>query len=400
MKQQPDQPLAEIRIIELGGVLAVPYASMMLGDMGAEVIKIEKPGGDDTRHWLPPSINGESAYFLGVNRGKKSIVLDLKTDKGKEVLRALVLTADILIENISRGSLEKLGMSCAEMRALNPRLITCSIKGYARGTPKENDPGYDFIIQGRSGFMSITGKEDPMKAGFAVADIVTGLFAMNGILAALYAREKDGVGVHIEVPLLSAMVASMPSIAMNYLVSRELPKRVGNAHLNIVPYDCFNTRDGKQIIITVGNEKQWRAFCEAIEREWLLHDSKFATNADRIVNREELTAYIQQELLARTRDEWIALFEARNIPTGPIQNFEEVCNDPNVLQAGMLTNMKHPTAGSIWGINSPIEFGEGGVRRAESLPPPLLGEHTNSILLELGYSEDDIASVVGENIVV
>lgn len=395
MKSQSELPLLEIEVLELGGVLAVPYASMLLSDMGAEVIKVEKPnGGDDTRHWSPPSVGGQSAYFLGVNRGKKSVAIDLKTDEGKEILKALVRKSDVLIENFSRGSLEKLGMSCGDMRKLNPRLITCSIKGYARGTPKENDPGYDLVIQARSGLMSITGEDRPTKVGVAVADIITGLFAMNGIIAALYARERDGGGGHVEVPLLSAMVAALPSVAQNYLVSEEIPKRLGNAHPNIVPYQSFRGKDKLEFVVAVGNDRQWQILCRLLKREDLNKDTRFATNAGRVAHRTELVAMLEQEFLTRPRDEWVGLLESGDLPVGPIQDLAEVFNDPNVLMAGMLTRMEHPTAGEVWAINSPIDFGNGNsVRRTEHLPPPLLGEHTDSILLSIGYSEENIADL-------
>lgn len=394
MWTQPDQPLSErMKIIELGGIFAVPYMGQLFADMGADVIKVEKPGGDDTRHWKPPEKEGESAYFLALNRGKRSIVLDLKTKEGKEILRALLRDADVLIENLSRGSLEKLGMSCAEMRAMNRRLITCSVKGYARGTPKENDPGYDIVGQARAGGLSITGNGRPTKFGSPIDDAATALFAMIGIQSLMIGREHEKVGGHVEVDLNSAMLALMPTLAMNYLLTNEIPQRLGNAHPSIVPYESFIAQDGREFVVAVGNDRMWRTFCNALGRKELLADARYATNAGRVAHREELTTMLAGLFITRPRDEWVQLLDEHRIPSGPIQNFEEVFKDPNVLHAGMLTHMKHPKVGPMWAVNSPIRFGEHGPQRTESLPAPLLGEHTDGILISLGYSELEIAAL-------
>ncbi|MBI4068321.1 CoA transferase [Candidatus Kaiserbacteria bacterium] len=400
MKMQSELPLLDLKVLELGGVLAVPYVTMMLSDMGAEVIKVEKiHGGDDTRNWSPPSVGGQSAYFLSVNRGKKSIAIDIKTKKGQEIVRELARTSDLVVENFRRRALEKYGLGCAALRKLNPMLITCAIKGFARGTPKEDDPGYDLGTQARFGLMSVTGSNGPTKVGAPLADIITALFALSGINAAFYGREKEKVGTHVEVALSSAMVAAMVTIAQNYFVSEKVPGRYGNAHPNIVPYQSFSAQDGRDFVLAVGNDKQWRALCQALKRDDLNAEARFATNELRVLNRTELVGILTKEFLTRPRDHWVSLVETAGIPGGPIQDIAEVLDDPNVQQAGMIAETQHPTAGLVHGINCPIDFCGTGIRQVNHIPAPLLGEHTNDILIVLGYKEKEIEQLRSEGIV-
>jgi len=300
------KPLAGVKVLDLSRVLAGPYCSMMLGDLGADVIKVERPKvGDETREWGPPEAGGESAYYLCVNRNKRSITVDLKSPEGQEIIRRLAKRSDIVLENYKVGTLQRFGLGYEDLKRVNPSIIYCSITGFGQNGPYKDRPGYDFIIQGMGGIMSITGEPDgpPMKVGVAIVDITAGLFACSAILAALYHREKTGKGQYIDIALLDAMVAWLANVGSNYLVSGEIPKRYGNAHPNIVPYEPFKTKDGTYINIGVGNDRQWKKFCEIAGLEHLADDPRFATNPQRVIHRKELIPIIAEKMLERTADE-------------------------------------------------------------------------------------------------
>jgi len=390
-----DKPLSGIKVLDLSRVLAGPYCSMMLGDLGADVIKVERPGaGDDTRQWGPPEAGGEAAYYLCVNRNKRSITVDLKAPEGREIILALARRSDILLENYKVGTLDKMGLGYEDLRKENPGLIYCSITGFGLNGPYKDKPGYDFMIQGMGGLMSITGDPQgpPMKVGVAIVDIFAGLFASSAVLAALRYREKTGKGQHVDVALLDAVVACLANVGSNYLVSGEVPKRYGNAHPNIVPYEPFRTKDGTYINLAVGNDRQWRDFCRLAGAEHLADDPRFATNPQRVVHREALIPLVAELMLQKTADEWLEALDRLKIPCGPINTLDRVFSDPQVLAREMVVEVPHPTAGKVKLVASPMKFSDTPceVRRH----PPLLGEHTEEVLQrDLGYPPEKIASL-------
>ncbi len=376
-------PLDGVKVLDLSRVLAGPYATMVLADLGADVIKVERPEtGDDTRHWGPPFTGGESAYFLSVNRNKRSITADLKDDEDLENIKRLANGADILIENWKRGALEKLGLGYEALKEQNPGLVYCSITGFGPG-PDEDRPGYDFLVQARAGVMGITGQPDeeaggklggePTKVGVAIADIVCGLYASNAILAALHRRSATGEGARIEVPLFESTLSWLANRAQEYLVSGEDTGRMGNAHPTIVPYQTFETSD-KPVAVAVGNDAQFGRLCEAMGREDLANDGRYATNPDRVANREELVVALQEEFSKNTADEWVEAIREAGVPCGPVNSLAEVFEDPQVLGSGMLQTVEHPTAGTLKMLASPLLVD--GERPSIRHPPPNLGQHT------------------------
>jgi formyl-CoA transferase len=392
------QPLEGFRILDLSRVLAGPYCTMMLGDLGAEVIKVERPGvGDDTRAWGPPFADGESAYYLCANRNKKSITVNLKSSAGQEIIRQLARSSDVLVENYKVGELSALGLGYEDLKQLNPGLVYCSITGYGQTGPDKDLPGYDFVIQGRGGVMSITGEPDgePMKVGVAVVDITAGLYAANAIQAALLARSKSGKGQAIDIALLDAQVAWLANVASNYLVSGNMPGRFGNAHPTIVPYQSFRARDGF-FCLAVGNDGQWRKLCALVHQPDLAQDSRFATNPARVQHREVLIPLLQVIFQAQEIDFWLEELVAAGIPCGPVQTIDQVFSDPQVLARDMVWMMPHPTAGEVSLVGSPLKLSETPV--AARLHPPLLGEHTEEVLTGiLGYTTDHITRLRTEN---
>jgi crotonobetainyl-CoA:carnitine CoA-transferase CaiB-like acyl-CoA transferase len=368
-------PLEGVRVLDLSRVLAGPYATMVLGDLGADVLKLEHPErGDDTRHWGPPFAGGESAYFLSVNRNKRSIGVDLKDQEGLERVKTLAAGADVLIENWRRGALEKLGLGYKALREENPDLIYCSITGFGPG-PDEDRPGYDFLVQARGGVMGITGQPggEPTKVGVAISDIVCGLFASNAILAALYRRSATGEGARIEVPLFESTLGWLANRGQEYLVSGEDSGLIGNAHPSIVPYQTFHASD-KPLVVAVGNNTQFANLCRAIGRPELAEDERYATNPDRVSNREALISELQQEFGKRTADEWAEEIRAAGVPSGPVNTLADVFTDEHVLGSGMLQALDHPSAGPLEMVASPV------IVDGEHLPirhaPPTLGQHT------------------------
>lgn len=384
-------PLDGYRILDLSRVLAGPYCTMMLGDLGAEVIKVERPGsGDDTRAWGPPFVGDESAYYLCANRNKKSITVNLKAEKGREIIRQLAKISDALIENYKAGELTELGLDYETLKELNPGLVYCSITGYGQNGPDKDLPGYDFIIQGRGGVMSITGEPDgePMKVGVAIVDITAGLYAANAIQAALLARAKTGKGQAIDISLLDAQVAWLANVASSYLVSGKRPGRFGNAHPTIVPYQSFKASDGF-FCLAVGNDSQWQKLCQVLGHgEWAT-DPRFATNPARVQHREMLVPLLQDTFAAKDIAFWLREIAAGGIPCGPVQTLDEVFADPQVLARDMVWNVPHPTAGEIRLVGSPLKLSETPV--ACRSHPPLLGEHTEQVLTSLlGYSREEV----------
>jgi crotonobetainyl-CoA:carnitine CoA-transferase CaiB-like acyl-CoA transferase len=375
MENGPKLPLEGVKVLDLSRVLAGPYATMVLGDLGADVLKVEHPErGDDTRHWGPPFAGGESAYFLSINRNKRSIGIDLKDQKGLERVEKLAAGADVLIENWRRGTLEKLGLGYEKLKRANPGLVYCSITGFGPG-PEEDRPGYDFLVQARGGVMGITGQPggEPTKVGVAIADIVCGLFASNAILAALHRRSVTGEGARIEVPLFESTLGWLANRGQEYLTSGKDTGLIGNAHPSIVPYQTFVAAD-RPLVVAVGNNTQFANLCEVIGRPELAEDERFATNPDRVANREALIPELQREFGGRSANEWADELRAAGVPSGPVNTLADVMADEHLLGSGMLQDLDHPSAGHLEMLASPVLVD--GERLPIRRPPPTLGQHT------------------------
>ena len=389
-------PLSHIRVLELSRVLAGPWSAQTLADLGADVIKVERPGaGDDTRAWGPPWAGDQSAYFLSTNRGKRSITIDFERPEGQELVRKLAAQADVVIENFKVGGLVKYGLDYESLKAVNPRLVYCSITGFGQTGPYRNRAGYDFMIQGMGGLMSITGQPDgepgggPVKVGVAVTDIFTGLYATIGIMGALAHRDRTGEGQQVDLALLDVQVAVLANQAMNCLVGGKAPQRLGNAHPNIVPYQAFATRDG-HIILAVGNDGQFAKFCAVAGRPELAKDERYATNPARVANRKELVALLEELIRTRDSQDWLAALEQVGVPCGPINDLTAVFEDPQVKARNIHQDLPHPTQGSVPTVASPIRYS--GTPLVHDTAPPTLGQHTDAVLAEsLGLSEADIA---------
>jgi len=398
-------PLAGIRVLDLSRVLAGPWAGQLLADLGADVVKVERPGaGDDTRAWGPPYLKDESgndtreaAYYLCANRNKRSLTIDMAQLEGQALIRQLAQQSDVLIENFKQGGLKQYGLDAQSLLALNPRLIYCSITGFGQTGPYAPRAGYDFLIQGMGGLMSVTGRVDgeagagPQKVGVAMTDITTGLYATIAVQAALLERANSGLGQHIDLALLDVQIACLANQASTYLVSGKVPQRMGNAHATIVPYQDFPTADG-DMILAMGNDHQWGKFCAVAGRpEWAI-DPRFATNPQRVVNRTVLIPLLRQTTVMRTTHEWIAALEAAGVPCGPINRIDEVFADPQVRSRGTRIELPHPLAGTVPLVANPIRLSASPVRYERA--PPTLGQHTDEVLAQwLGLDDAAIAGL-------
>ncbi|WP_199266896.1 CaiB/BaiF CoA transferase family protein [Pseudomonas viridiflava] len=397
--------LSHIRVLDLSRVLAGPWAGQILADLGADVIKVERPVcGDDTRSWGPPFLKDEAgqntteaAYYLSANRNKQSVTIDFTRPEGQRLVRELVAKSDIVIENFKVGGLAAYGLDYASLKAVNPKLIYCSITGFGQTGPYAKRAGYDFMIQGLGGLMSLTGRPDgdegggPVKVGVALTDILTGLYSTTAILAALAHRDQSGVGQYIDMALLDVQVACLANQAMNYLTTGIAPRRLGNAHPNIVPYQDFPTADG-DFILTVGNDSQFRKFAEVVGQSQWATDPRFLTNKLRVANRGELIPLIRQATVFKTTAQWVDELEAAGVPCGPVNDLAQVFADPQVLARGLALELPHALGGRVAQVASPIRLSETPVeyRRA----PPLLGEHTSQVLQELlGMSGDEVVAL-------
>lgn len=386
--------LSGVRVIDFTRILAGPYCTMVLADMGAEVLKVERPGvGDDTRSIGPPFVGGESAYFLAVNRNKKSLAVDLSTDQGQQIIRDLVAQSDVVMENFRPGTMERLSLGYDELSTINPRLIYCAISGFGRTGPDKDRAGVDLIVEGVGGLMSITGDPDgpPVKVGVAIIDIAAGLHAHGAILAALYARERTGLGRRIDLSLIEVQVATLVNMGSDHLIGGIVPRRWGSAHPSVVPYQAFRASDG-YVVAGTTNESLWQRFCQVLGAPDLLSDPRFATNVDRVAHRAELLDLLEKIFIRRTRAEWLDGFRAAGIPCGPINTLDEVFQDPQVQHLGIVQDVDHPTAGRVRVTGSPLQFDNH--RPAIRIPAPRLGEHTEEVLSQvLGYSPERIADL-------
>ncbi len=391
--------LEGIKILDLSRALAGPYCTMMLADMGAEVIKLEMPGrGDDSRSWGPPFVEGESAYFMSVNRNKKSLTLNMKSEKSTEIIHKLIKQSDVLVENFRPGAMERLGLGYEQVKGMNPKIIYASISGFGQDGPYRMLPGFDQVLQGMGGLMSITGEPGgpPIKVGVAVADISGGMFAAYGIMVALYNRERTGKGQLVDVSLLDSQVAWLTYRAGAYFASGDVPQPVGSGHPVIVPYQAFKAKD-VYINIAVGNDQLWERFCKAVGLVKEMDDPKFVTNAKRVENRGEIVKIIGDLIITRNGEEWLKILNDAGVPCGPIYTIDKIFADPQVLHRQMLKELDHPRAGKVKVTGIPVKLSEtpGEVTTA----PPVLGQHTHEILAELGYSSQDVEKLTQEKVV-
>ena len=404
-------PLSHIRVLDLSRVLAGPWASQTLADLGADVIKIERPGvGDDTRGWGPPYLRDgegretrEAAYYLAANRGKRSVTLDVASPEGQEIVRRLAAESDVFLENFKVGDMARYGLGWEDLKKINPRLVYCSITGFGQTGPMAHLPGYDFIIQGIGGLMSITGERDdrpgggPQKVGVAVADLMTGLYSTIAILGALTHRDRTGEGQHIDMALLDVQVAAIANMNLNYLTSGRVPRRQGNAHANIVPYQVFAAADG-DLVVAVGNDGQFARLAELIGAAQLASDPRFAKNADRVRNREILVPMLQEIFSTRNVADWIAAIEPEGIPCGPINDIGQVFAHPQVVAREMRRDLPHPTAGTAPTVANPIRYSATPI--AYDRAPPTLGQHTREVLRDvLCLAEEEIDDLARRAIV-
>lgn len=392
--------LNDVRVIDLSRILAGPYCTMLLADMGAEVLKVEQPGsGDGSRQWGPPWVGDQSAYFMSVNRNKKSMTLNLKHPEGQEILKKLLSDADILVENFKPGTLKKMGLDYESLSAEFPRLIYCSITGYGQTGPYKDRPGFDFMIQAQGGLMSVTGPADgpPYKVGVAIVDITAGLYAINAILAALHYRTQTGEGQFIDIALLDSQIAWLINVAHNYFATDNAPARYGNAHPNIVPYEIFPTRDG-YLALAIGTDSQFQRFCEIVNRPDLWENEDYRTNAGRVQRRETLVSLLQNLFQERATVEWINLCVKHNIPAGPINDIPTILSDPQVNSRGMVQEIEHPILGTIQQLGPVAKFSKTPAELRSA--PPILGEHTESILRdEIGYRDSNIAQLRTDGVI-
>lgn len=381
--------LEGVNVVDMSRILAGPYCTMILGDLGADVLKVEPPRGDDCRHWGPPFIEDESAYFLAVNRNKKSLCLDLKKDEGKDILFQLLDQADVLIENFRPGAMERLGFSYDALKKRRPSIIYCSISGYGQTGPSRERPGYDAVMQGEGGWMGLTGEPDgmPMKVGASLADILTGMMACEGILASLYRREKTGEGERIDVSLFDSVVSTLCYQAQGYLMTGEAPKRLGNRHSSLTPYETFRTSDS-YVIVGAGNDSLWKRFVAVADCPEL-DVPEFEVNVDRVQRYDELHALLEPVFASKTTEEWVTLLDEAGIPVGRVRNIAEVFDNPQIEHRNMRLSVDHPKLGKVSLTGNPIKLTEAGER--EHLPPPMLGEHTESVLEErLGVDKETL----------
>ena len=411
----PPCALQGVRVLDLSRVLAGPWCTQTLADLGAEVIKIERPagkghpGGDDTRGWGPPFLKdehgqdtGEAAYFLGANRNKRSVAIDIAHPRGQALVLTLAERCDVVVENFKVGDMARYGLDVESLRRHNPRLVVCSITGYGQTGPYKDRAGYDYAVQGMGGLMSVTGERDdlpgggPQKVGVAVADLFTGLYATVAILAALRHRDATGVGQTIDMALLDTQVAMLANLGANYLVTGQAPKRAGNAHQNIVPYQVFAVSDG-HLILAVGNDAQFQRFCQVAGCPELPQDERFARNAARVRHRDVLVPMLEGILRHRTRADWLAALDAAKVPCGPINDFDEVFRDPQVQARGMAMPVPHPLNDRLQLVASPMKLSATPVQLRR--PPPLLGQHTEEVLAELGLDDAQVQALRAEGVV-
>ena len=405
----PTSALSGIRVLDMSRVLAGPWCGQLLADLGAEVIKIERPGsGDDTRGWGPPYLKDragnethESAYYLSANRGKKSVTLDISKPAGQTLARRLAAQSDVLIENYKAGDLTRYTLGYEQLRELNPGLVYCSITGFGQTGPMRNVAGYDFIIQAMGGLMSITGDADgqpggaPLRVGVAVADLSTGMYATVAILAALFHRARTGAGQHIDMALLDTQISMIANMNMNYLIAQRAPRRMGNAHANIVPYQVFDAADG-QLVLAVGNDSQFAKFCEAAGCA-LHQDARFRKNADRVRHREVIVPLLEDIMRKRTVAEWVALLEPIGVPVGPINDLAQAFAQPQVKSRGLQLELPHPLAGTVPGVANPIKMSATPMRYESA--PPLLGQHTQEVLGQLGIDARELEALAREGVI-
>jgi formyl-CoA transferase len=389
-----DLPLSGYRVLDLSRILAGPYGAMMLGDQGAEVIKVERPGtGDDTRTWGPPFAGGESAYYLCCNRNKKSIAVDLKSPAGVNVVQELAKLSDVLIENFTPGLMKRFGLDYETLREINPRLVYASISAYGQDGPYRDRPGYDMVLSAVGGLMFITGERDgnPCKVGVAITDVLTGVHTAGAITSALLWRERSGRGQYLDISLLDIQVSGLANIASNYLVAGQEAKRWGTAHESIIPYQVFGTKD-RPIAIAVANQKLWINFCKLIGKEEWMDDPRFESNPKRVENREALLPLLNDVMAQKTCDEWLELFVETAIPCGPVNDMQHLFADEQVRHRNMIAEVPHPTIGTLRLGGIPIKYSE--TPATIRLHPPLLGEHTDEVLADLlGYAPEKIAAL-------